>query len=232
MLAWLGCTIYAGALFSGDNNRGIDAIYSDSSYGMSVPFIHNTMTQDAFIFMRNYIHFSRTRNQKKSGQAGYHPLFKVNTIIKMLMERIRTVWIAGPRITIDESMIRYMGRAVAFIQYMPHKPIKHGIKVFAVCCSYTGVLLGFEVYCGNCTPDDFDNSAVAVDDRLLKDNNLTNNCRGRVLYTVNWYTTMKLAHHLHLYNKYGYYFCGTMVPTDKEAREDHDVPFLKLSNGA
>eukprot|EP00956_Cyclotella_meneghiniana_P016026 scaffold25077_cov48-Cyclotella_meneghiniana.AAC.2 len=67
-------------------------------------------------------------------------------------------------------------------------------------------------------------------DRLLKDNNLTSNCRGRILYTDNWYTTMALAHHL--YNKYGYFFCGTMVPIDKKARQDMDVPFLKLSNGA
>ena len=41
---------------------------------------------------------------------------------------------------------------------------------------------------------------------------------------------MDLAYNL--YNKYGYYFCGTMVPTEKKARQDRDVPFLKLSNGA
>jgi len=60
VLAWLGSIIYAGALFHGDSNQGIDAIYTDSSYGIGVPFIRNIMTQDAFIFMRNYIHFSRT----------------------------------------------------------------------------------------------------------------------------------------------------------------------------
>ena len=41
---------------------------------------------------------------------------------------------------------------------------------------------------------------------------------------------MDLAYHL--YKKYGYFFCGTMVPTDEKARQDKDVPFLKLSNGA
>ena len=50
------------------------------------------------------------------------------------MKAMRTCWVAGERVTIDESMIRYMGRAVAFVQYMTRKPIKHGIKVlqFAV----------------------------------------------------------------------------------------------------
>ena len=51
-----------------------------------------------------------------------------------------------------------------------------------------------------------------------------------IIQLDNWYTTMSLAYHL--YNRYGYFFCGTMVPTDKKARQDMDVPFLKLSNGA
>eukprot|EP00956_Cyclotella_meneghiniana_P034721 scaffold107812_cov110-Cyclotella_meneghiniana.AAC.1 len=74
----------------------------------------------------------------------------------------------------------------------------------------------------------FDGSTI---ERLLRDNNLHQNRRGRVLYSDNWYTTMDLAYY-HLYNKYGYFFCGTMVPIDKKARQDKDVPFLKLSIGA
>jgi len=59
------------------------------------------------------------------------------------------VWTAGKHVTIDESMIKYCGRAVAFVQYMPAKPIKHGIKVFCVCCAVSGIMLAYEVYCGN-----------------------------------------------------------------------------------
>ncbi len=129
ILAWLGSLMYAGAFFHGDNNRGVDSIYATADNGLSIPFIRNTMTTHAFRFHRNFIHFSDSKKQKSKGQRGYDPLFKVTPIIELLMRRIRTVWIAGDKITIDESMIRYMGRAVAFIQYMPRKPIKHGIKV-------------------------------------------------------------------------------------------------------
>ena len=45
-------------------------------------------------------------------------------------------------------MIKYMGRFVSFVQYMPAKPIKHGIKVYALCCSSTGYLYLFEIYTG------------------------------------------------------------------------------------
>jgi hypothetical protein len=58
-----------------------------------------------------------------------------------MMSGIQKVWTAGQNVTVDESMIRYMGRAVSFVQYMPAKPIKHGIKVFCVCCAFTGVIL-------------------------------------------------------------------------------------------
>ena len=42
---------------------------------------------------------------------------------------------------------------------MPAKPIKHGIKVYAVCCSYTGYLYGFEIYVGK---ENVDRSSKAV----------------------------------------------------------------------
>ena len=46
-----------------------------------------------------------------------------------MMSGIRQTWTAGKYITIDESMIRYMGRVISCVQCMPAKPIKHGIKV-------------------------------------------------------------------------------------------------------
>ena len=45
---------------------------------------------------------------------------------------MRGVWTAVSHVTIENSMIKFMGRAVTYVQYVPTKPIKHGIKVFAV----------------------------------------------------------------------------------------------------
>lgn len=53
---------------------------------------------------------------------------------------------------------------------------------------------------------------------------------GRELFTDNYYTSIKLAKHL--FEKYGWTFCGTITPTDKKSRSSHDVPFLKLSRSA
>ena len=111
-------------------------------------------------------------------------------------------------------MIKYCGRAVAFLQYMPAKPIKHGIKVFCVCCAVSGIMLAYEVYC--CNKDKkTDGTSVQVCVRLVKEAELTRSC-GRTLHTDTYYTSIKLAKHL--FEKYRWTLVGTIVPTDKKTR--------------
>ena len=225
VLAWIGILILSGAYFGGKNNRGINNIYRNAPYGVSVPFIQNSMPRNAFDFMRRYIHFVDNRDRRKDGEPGYDPLFKVRPVLDAVMDGLRRAWVAGEKITIDESMIKYSGRAVSYVQYMPKKPIKHGIKVFAVCCAVSACLLGFEIYTACKTVDQ---TAIAVVKRLITTAGLTS-ARGRILFTDNWYTSVQLA--TMLYDEYGWRFCGTITPTEKLSRQDSDVPFAKLSKG-
>ena len=133
----------------------------------------------------------------------------------------------GKHVTIDESMIRYMGCAVSYVQYMLQKPIKHDIKVFALCCVYTAVLLSSIVYVEE--EDDSDNSALKFCNKPCIGAVITY-VQGRVMYTDNYYTSVKLAYHI--FENYGWKIVGNIVPTDKKSRSDKDLPFLKLSNGA
>ena len=66
---------------------------------------------------------------------------------------------------------------------MPNNPIKHGIKVFALCCFYTGYLLGFEVYLRK-DAETTDNYALQVVDRLINKADIIH-CKGRILYCDN-----------------------------------------------
>ena len=91
----------------------------------------------------------------------------------------------------------------------------------------SAVLLAFKIYVGK--EDDEDETTLQLCDRLIKEAGLTG-AKGRVLYTDNYYTSMKLAKHM--FERYSWTIVGTIVPTDKKYRADHDIPFLKLSNGA
>ena len=61
------------------------------------------------------------------------------------MKGMRGVLTERKHVTIDESMIKYMGRAITYVQYMPTKPINHVINVFSIYCAISTILLGFKV---------------------------------------------------------------------------------------
>ncbi len=84
---------------------------------------------------------------------------------------------------------------LTFVQFVKNKPIKHGIKVFAYCCAYSGVILSFFVYCGKENTSEEDTSTIAICDKLVRKAGLTGRW-GRVLVMDNYYTTINLARHM------------------------------------
>ena len=160
-------------------------------YGVYAPMIQNCMNRDTFIFVRRYIHFTDNGTCKEKNDPLFDPLYKVRDIMDKIIFCTTRGWIAGQRITIDDSMIKCMGRAVTCVQYMLAKPIKHGIKVFACCCAVTGVLLNFEVYLGK-ENGTLSSTALDIVKRLIESADLTQH-KGRILYTDNWYTSFVLA---------------------------------------
>ncbi len=131
-------------------------------------------------------------------------------------------------------MIKYCGHAVAFIQYMPAKPIKHRIKLLCLCCAATMVIFSFEVYCGK-DNSKTDNTTVDMCESLIHEADLVNNqtggmIRGRTVYSDIFYTSVKMAKHLR--KQYWWTLVGTVVPTKKTSPSDEDLPFVKLSNSA
>ena len=85
--------------------------------------------------------------------------------------------------------------------------------MFALCCSVTAYLLGFEVYTGKEFSRSTESSALKVVERLINRANLTH-VRGRSCATDNWYTSVDLAKYL--FEKYRWTFVGTMTPTEKK----------------
>ena len=100
----------------------------------------------------------------------------------------------GQKICVDESMILYTGHAIPWTQYMPNKPIKHGIKVWALCCARTGYLYNFAIYTGRSNVTESASTPIGVIDKLLDAPDAWK--PGRIMYTDNWYTSLDLMRHL------------------------------------
>ena len=117
-------------------------------HGLSIPYVNNTMSINAFKFMWHNIHFSENAKIKKKGVCGYDPLFKVSYMLQIMMKGMRGRWTAVKYVTIYESVIKYMDRAITYVQYIPEKQTKHGIKVFAIYFTLSTVLQDFKFYVG------------------------------------------------------------------------------------
>ena len=194
-------------------------------YGFNLPFIQNTMPKNRFEQIRRFIHFVDNKKLPKKGGRNWNPLQKIFPFMEKMLLRFQLGYILGQFLTVDESMIKYKGKQIRFIQYMPAKPIKHGIKVFALCCAETGYLYGCWIYCGK---DNDSCTNVEIIERLMAmDGELLNNSSGRVLYTDNYYTSESLMEMMH--TKYNAFVVGTTAMTKKKSRTKDDFPFHKLS---
>jgi hypothetical protein len=178
IICWIGILILQGGHFRSEK-RSARKMWQWSHYGLSIPYVRNSMRRDAFEFLRRHIHFAENDQRKNKGEPGYDPLFKVRYVLDKIGKGLIKVWQAGKNLSLDKSMIKYCGRAVAFVQYMPAKPIKHGIKVFCLCCAYSAIMLSFEVYCGK-DSNKTDNMTAGICERLIHAADLVTGATGMI----------------------------------------------------
>jgi hypothetical protein len=81
-------------------------MWKKAPYGLSLPYVWNSMTHYAYEFLRCNIHFADNTLQQPEGTEGYDPLFKVRYPLDAIGKGLRKVWTAGKNITIDESIDR------------------------------------------------------------------------------------------------------------------------------
>ena len=68
-------------------------------------------------------------------------------LINTCKDAFLTRFIAGAHLSVDEAMIKYKGR-IFFLQYLPKKPIKWGIKVWVLADVDTGYVCNYDIYLG------------------------------------------------------------------------------------
>ena len=91
-----------------------------------------------------YLHLVDSVKQKKVGEAGYDPLFKVRPLLDHLSAVFLRYYQPSRELSVDEMMIGTRC-LISFLQYMPKKPCKFGVKVWVLAKTTTGYVLGFQV---------------------------------------------------------------------------------------
>lgn len=124
--------------------------------------------------------------------------------------------------SIDESMIGTKAR-LSFLQYLPMKPTKWGVKVWVCAEAETGYIYNFDVYTGKSGKKSEHGLAYDVVMGLMED--LLES--GRVLYTDNFYSSLILFEEL--YSR-GIYASGT-CRTNKKQFPSTELETSSLTSG-
>ena len=157
------------------------------------------MSRDRFLLYLTFLHLADNSLMIPLQEEGHDKLFKV---LSTLIESYQNSYKMEREISVDEMMIKYKGR-LSFLQYMPKKPHKWGIKAWALAEAGSGYCWNFTVYTGKdgTTKDDALGTRVVLD--LVR--NLAG--KGHNVWFDNYYTSPTLCHKLHTS---GFGCCGTL----------------------
>lgn len=161
--------------------------------GTSMEIFRLTMSLYRFRFLLAHIRFddkeSREERQKTDKLAPIRNLFD------SFVSNCKRPYSLSEYTTIDEKLEAFRGNC-RFRQYIPSKPNKYGIKIFALVDAKTFYTNNLEVYVGKQSPGPFevDTRPLSLVQRLCEPISGT----GRNLTTDNWFTSIELADELRI----------------------------------
>ena len=84
---------------------------------LATPWFPSIMSQDRFLSILRFLHLADSTKQKKQGEQGYDPLFKVRALIDHLSAVFQQYYQSLRQLSIDEMMVGTRCR-IAFLQFM------------------------------------------------------------------------------------------------------------------
>lgn len=203
----------AGVLKS--SRLSVDDLWNDN--GTGVEQFRLTISKYRFQFLLQNLRFDNidTRAERKQVDR----LAPVRDLFESFVTNCKSAYTPFQNVTIDEKLEAFRGRCV-FRQYIPSKPNKYGLKVFAMVDSKSYYTCNLEVYVGT-QPDgpySIDNSPSAVVQRLVEP--IRHSARN--LTCDNWFTSVPLVRTL--LSDYTLTFLGTMRKNKRELPPEFSNP--------
>jgi len=134
--AGIGLLIFQGLCHS--SRETLHELWTLSSH----PIYRAVMSRDRFKLLLKFLRFDDFHT--RSVRRGLDRFAPFREVWEMFVANCRTVYLPGECVTVDEQLVTFRGRCV-FRQYMPSKPGRYGIKVWACCDSKNS-------YCYNAAP--------------------------------------------------------------------------------
>ena len=95
------------------------------------------MSSRRFELLLKLLHLNDSRKQPAGGEPGHDKLYKVRPLLDAVVKNFQSNYTPIEKLLIDESMIGFKWR-LAFLQYMPKKPQKWGMKAWVLADAANG----------------------------------------------------------------------------------------------
>jgi hypothetical protein len=135
--AFLGLLIQAGV--GHVNHESLTELWDISQ---SRPIYHATMSLQRFKQLLRFLRFDDRQRRDKLNR-----LAPIQYVLQCFMKQLPRHFVPSENMTVDEQLIPFRGRC-SFVQYMPKKPAKYGIKFWLLCDVETRYVVGLELYSG------------------------------------------------------------------------------------
>ena len=138
--AYMGLLILAGVYRS--NNEATKSLW-DAESGR--PIFRSTMSLQQFHVLSRVIRLDDRATQPFRWRDDQ--LVGIRNVWDRWVERLPLMYNPGPEVTVDERLVPFRGRR-PFKQYIPSKPGKYGIKIWAACDARSSYAWNMQVYTG------------------------------------------------------------------------------------
>ena len=91
----------------------------------------------ALMLLMRFLHLNNSETQPRRGDPAFDKLYKVRPFLDIILDNFKCHYQPFQHHSIDESMISFKGR-LCFIQYLPKKPHKWGLKAWVLADSSNG----------------------------------------------------------------------------------------------
>ena len=105
--------------------------YWSKGWPFSSDNFSSLMSSRRFELILRFLHLNDSATQPQRGQQGFNKLYKIQPLLDLLLPSFKDCYTPSQFVSIDESMIAFKGR-LSFLQYLPNKPHKWGMKAWVV----------------------------------------------------------------------------------------------------
>jgi len=140
MHCYLGLLILAGVMKG--HNESVMSLWNEEN-GRAI--FNQSMARNRFTAISRCIRFDDAAARRRTRSTD--KLAPIRDVFELWVKSFQDCYIPNENVTVDEQLVTFRGRC-PFRQFIPSKPGKYGIKIWALCDSVTSYVYNMQVYTG------------------------------------------------------------------------------------